>query len=312
MLSLVVNFVRGALMGIAEVIPGVSGGTIALVVGVYRTLIDAISDAFLAVRQLFGLAGHKPSLSSFWATFKSLPWRLLLPLVVGMAVAFLSVARLIESVLENYPLQLRALFFGLVLAGVYVPIHMALRIGRARLTDVLLVAVAFIGAFMVTGIPPETVTDPSLLFVFGGAAVAVCAWILPGVSGSFFLYSVGLYQPMIEAVNDRNLAYIGVFVAGAIVGLGLFVNLLKWLLAKHARVTLWVIVGLMLGSLRALWPWQDAGRGLLAPSSDVISVLAFFAIGVVFVTVLLVIEQRLRISEEDVDLDASGAPRQHT
>ena len=312
MVSFVVNFVRGALMGIAEVIPGVSGGTIALVVGVYRTLVDAIADGFLALRQLLGLAGHKPSISAFWRTFKSLPWKLLLPLVVGMAVAFLSVARIIETVLQEHPVQLRALFFGLVLAGVYVPVDMALRVARVRPTDLLIVAVAFVGAFMVTGIPPESVSDPNLIFVFGGAAVAICAWILPGVSGSFFLYSIGLYQPMIEAVNDRNLVYLGVFALGALVGLGLFVNLLKWLLAKHARVTLWAIVGLMLGSLRALWPWQDSDRGLLAPAGDVGSVLLFFGIGVIFVSILLVIEHRLRISEEDVDLDASGAPRQHT
>ncbi len=297
------------MMGIAEVIPGVSGGTIALIVGIYRSLIDAIANGFLALRQLLGLAGSKPSPKAALSTFTKLPWALLIPLLVGMIAAFLIGARLVEPLLEQYPNQLRALFFGLVLAGIYVPVHMVWRLGGWRLRDLLLVAPAFVVAFLVTGIPPENITEPSLIFIFLAAAVAICAWILPGVSGSFFLYSVGLYQPMIGAINDRNFAYIGVFALGALVGLGLFVNLLKWLLAKHARVTLIVVVGLMLGSLRALWPWQDAQRALLAPSDDLLIVMVFFLIGVAFVSLLLYLEHRLKISEEDVDLDSRGQPR---
>ncbi len=296
-------------MGVAEVIPGVSGGTIALIVGIYRSLIDAIANGFLALRQLLGLAGSRPSPRAAVATFAKLPWALLIPLLIGMAGAFLLGARLVEPLLEEYPNQLRALFFGLVLAGIYVPAHMVWRLGRWHIRDLLLIAPAFVAAFLVTGIPPETITEPSLIFIFLAAAVAICAWILPGVSGSFFLYSVGLYQPMIGAINDRNFVYIGVFALGALVGLGLFVNLLKWLLAKHARVTLILVVGLMLGSLRALWPWQDAERALLAPSDDLLIVVAFFLIGVAFVSLLLYLEHRLKISEEDVDLDSKGRPR---
>ena len=309
MLTVVINVFRGAMMGVAEVIPGVSGGTIALIVGIYRSLIDALANGFLAIRQLLGLAGKRPSLSAATLTFRKLPWALLVPLLIGMATAFLVGARLIEPALEQYPNQFRALFFGLVLAGIYVPAHMVWRLGRWGLRDLLLVAPAFAAAFLVTGIPPENVTRPSLIFVFLAAAVAICAWILPGVSGSFFLYSVGLYQPMIGAINDRNLTYIFVFMAGALIGLGSFVTLLKWLLAKHTRVTLIVVVGLMMGSLRALWPWQGDGRELEAPSGDWPVVALFFLVGLVFVASLLWFERRLKISEEDVDLDAKGQPR---
>lgn len=309
MLKILINFMRGAMMGVAEVIPGVSGGTIALIVGVYRTLIEAIANGFLALRQLVGVAGGKPSFSRAFSTLRKLPWALLVPLIIGMATAFLLGARLVEPLLDEHPEQMRALFFGLVLAGVFVPLHMVGRIAPWRFKDMALVLPAFLAAFLVTGIPPENVSDPSLIFVFAAAAVAVCAWILPGVSGSFFLYSVGLYEPMIGAVNDRNLAYIGVFMLGALVGLGTFVTFLKWLLAKHTRATLIVVVGLMLGSLRALWPWQGAERELLAPTGSVFEVVIFFVIGVAFVSALLLIERRLKISEEDVDLDDDGRPR---
>jgi putative membrane protein len=312
MVSFVVNFVRGALMGIAEVVPGVGAGTVALIAGVYRTLIDALADGFLAIRQVIGLAGGRPSFHKFSITLRSLPWRLLLPLGAGAATAFLLMARLMESLLEDYPTQMRGLFFGLVLTGVYVPFHIVLRIGRARFWDILIALGAFALAFSLTGVPPERVIDPNPLFVFLGAVVAGFPWVLPGVSGSFFLYSIGLYQPTIAAVNDLDLAYLAVFGIGVIVGLGTFVGLFQWLLAKHARLTWWVVVGLMLGSLRALWPWQNADRDLLAPAGDVGSVLLFFGIGVVFVSILLVLEHRYRISEEDVDLDSSGAPRAHT
>ncbi len=298
----IVNLVRGLLMGVAEVIPGVSGGTVALIVGVYRTLINAIADAVLALRQLVGLAQGGPSAGRFSGTLKSLPWGLLIPLAIGMGVAVILGAKFIEPLLETNPIQMKALFFGLVLAGVYVPAHMVIRAGGPwRTVDYVVALVFAIILFVLVGLPPATIDDPSPLVIFLSAAVAICALVLPGVSGSFLLLTLGMYESTIAAVNDRNIAYLAVFALGAIVGLALFVSVLKWLLAHRTRITLVVITGLMVGSLRALWPWEDDDRGLLAPSTDVLSAIVLFLVGMAIVVALILTERRLGLSEEQED-----------
>ena len=251
MLRLIVNLVRGGLIGIAEVIPGVSGGTIALIGGIYRTVIDAIADAVLALRQLVGLAEGRPSARRFGATVAGLPWRLLVPVGIGMAIAFVVGASVIEPLLEEHPVQMLALFFGLVLAGIWVPAHMVRTGAGWKPTYIVAAAIAAIVLFFLTGLPPATIADPNPIIVMLAAAVAICALVLPGVSGSFLLLSIGLYEPTLDAVNNRDIVYIGAFGLGAIIGLGAFVTLLKWLLAHRAGITLAVLTGLMVGSLRA-------------------------------------------------------------
>ncbi len=307
MLATVTNVVRGALIGLAEVIPGVSGGTVALIVGVYETLINAIADAVLAVRQLVGLGAGpragKASARAATATFRGLPWQVLVPVAIGMFSALILGARFIEPLLEQHPVPTRALFFGLVLAGAYVPAHMVIRTapGRWRGTDLAIGTAAAILVFGLTGLPPATIADPNPIVIVLAAAVAICALVLPGVSGSFILLSLGMYETTISAVNDRNVGYIALFGFGALVGLASFVTLLKWLLANRARITLVIITGLMVGSLRALWPWQSEDRDLLAPFTDIGPVLLLFTTGVAVVVVLLLVERRLGISEEQTD-----------
>lgn len=299
MFRVVVDLVRGGLIGVAEVIPGVSGGTIALIVGIYRTLIDAIANVVLAGRQVLNLAPGGPAAAA--RTLRNLPWRLLIPVAIGMATALVLGAGIIEPLLEEYPVQMLALFFGLVLAGVWVPAHMVHRGVGWRPTYVLAAAVAAIVLFFATGLPPATISDPSLFVVMLAAAVAICALVLPGVSGSFLLLSIGLYEPTIQAVNDRDFVYLGAFALGALIGLGSFVTLLKWLLEHRAGITLAIVTGLMLGSLRALWPWQTEDRDLLAPDSLLLPAILIAALGAAFVVVLLFIERRLGISEEQTD-----------
>jgi putative membrane protein len=296
---LFVDLIRGGLIGVAEVIPGVSGGTIALIVGIYRTVIDAIADVVLAGRQLVGLAPGGPS--GAVRTFRGLPWRLLIPVGVGMVAMVVIGAAVVEPLLEEYPVQMLALFFGLVLAGIWVPAHMVHRGAGWRPSYVAAALVAAVVLFFVTGLPPATIENPNPIIVMVAAAVAICALVLPGVSGSFLLLSIGLYEPTIQAVNDRNLLYLGAFAIGAIIGLGAFVTLLKWLLAHRAGITLAVLTGLMFGSLRALWPWQTEDRDLLAPDSLLVPALLVGALGAGFVVVLLLVERRLGISEEQVD-----------
>jgi len=300
-LAVIANLVRGALIGVAEVIPGVSGGTIALIVGIYRTVIDAIADAVLALRQLVGLAEGGPSGRAFGRTLRGLPWALLIPVGIGMATAVVLGAKFIEPLLEEHPIQMRALFFGLVLAGIWVPAHMVHRLGGWKLGYVLAALVAAVALFFITGLPPAVIENPSPVVVALAAAVAICALVLPGVSGSFLLLSFGLYEPTLQAVNDRDLVYLGAFAIGAIIGLGSFVTLLKWLLVHRAAITLAILTGLMVGSLRALWPWESENRDLLAPTEAVGSALLMALAGVLVVVVLLVIERRLGMSEEQED-----------
>ena len=296
----IVNLIRGVLIGVAEVIPGVSGGTVALIVGLYRRLIDAIADVVLAGRRL--ITGPR---SEVGPLIRGLPWAMLVPVALGMVTAVILGARIIEPLLETHPEQMRALFFGLVAAGIVVPLGILLRTPPGGFTwrDAVLIVVAAAAAALLTGLPPGNVTDPPLIVVFLAAAVAICALVLPGVSGSFLLLSLGLYTTTIAAVNERNIAYLAVFALGAIFGLAAFVSILRWLLDHRARLTMAVIVGLMIGSLRALWPWQDDDRGLLAPSSDVPSVILLALVGVAIVAVLLWVERRLHLTEAEAELE---------
>ena len=302
MLKFITNLGRGALMGSAEVVPGVSGGTLALIVGIYQTLINSIADLVLSVRQLVGLAPGKASTKTAVSTFKSLPWRLLIPVAIGMGAAVILGAKLIEPLLDEQPIAMKALFFGLVIAGTYVPAHMVTKVGGWSSSFVLLGLISAVFVFFLTGLPQGNVADPSLIVVFFWASIAICALVLPGVSGSFLLLTVGMYDPTIAAVNDRNLAYLIVFALGAVLGLAIFVSLLKWLLENRARVTLVIITGLMLGSLRALWPWQGPERELLAPTDQVGIALLLFIAGAAFVTILLALERKFGETEEQKDL----------
>ncbi|MGF1647636.1 MAG: DUF368 domain-containing protein [Kineosporiaceae bacterium] len=278
----------GALIGTAEVIPGVSGGTIALVVGVYDRL---IGGADLVLRGLAELVRPSRGPAEALRHLRLVPWPVIVPVIVGMAVAVVVGASVIEPLREGYPVGARALFLGFIAASVLVPLRMAGGIGNARqLAWVLPPAVA---AFLLTGLPPGRVDDPALPVVSMAAAVAICALVLPGVSGSFLLEAVGLYDATISAVNERDGAYLLAFALGAVVGLASFVRVLGWLLTRHRRSTLLIMAGLMIGSLRALWPWQTEDRGLLAPTGgtgDILGVVALVVAGAVGVLTLVAVE----------------------
>lgn len=168
-------------------------------------------------------------------------------------------------------------------------------VGRAWNSKfVVLGLIAAAVSMVLTGLPSVDQNNPSLLLVAPAAAVAVCALVLPGVSGSFILVVLGMYEPTLAAVNDRDFVYLGVFVLGAIVGLGLFVGVLEWLLTNHRTVTLVVMTGLMLGSLRALWPWQGEQRELVAPEAGSEGVWLFALAGIAVVVIVLIVERLLQ------------------
>jgi putative membrane protein len=282
--AIALNALRGFLIGVAEVIPGVSGGTIALIVGAYQRIIDsaaAFTKGLLQLRTL-NFKGVKKE-------FNKIDLALLVPLGIGMLSAIVLAAAALAPLLESEPEIMRGLFFGMILASLYVPYKMAAKSWVTKDYAVGLAAAAL--AFGLTSLPRAAEFEPSLLIVFLGASVAICALALPGVSGSFLLLTLGLYAPTIAAVNDRNLTYLLVFVLGAIVGLGAFSTLLSWLLENKRQVTLVIMTGLMLGSLRALWPWQEQQGEVLAPTS-VEPLWSLFA-GVVVVGGLILWQSRL-------------------
>ena len=278
------DVIRGGLIGVAEVIPGVSGGTVALIVGVYQTI---ISSASAVVRGFLSLFVPRLRARPTWAEVQ---WGRILPILAGMLAAIVVAARVLEPLLDTYPEHTRALFAGLIVMSLWVPITMVG--GRFRLTELGAAALAAVISFILVGFPAGAVSDPSLWLVIPSAAIAVCALVLPGVSGSFLLLTLGMYEPTIDAVNTLDFAYLGAFIVGAIIGLGSFVVLLQWLLTHRKRITLVVMTGLMVGSLRALWPWQGEGRELLAPQSEnLVSIAGLFVLGVVVVALLISVER---------------------
>ncbi|MGB3828915.1 MAG: DUF368 domain-containing protein [Ornithinimicrobium sp.] len=298
-----VDLLRGFLIGSAELVPGVSGGTVALVTGVYEQLIDSASHVVGAARVL--VTGPERRTRMMRELHRT-DWRLVAPVLIGMALAVLSIAGVMSAFVTDHPEHARGLFFGLVAASVIVPIRMLPPARRSVLYDVGLGAVAAITAFLLVSLAGGTSSvDPPLYVVFVAAAVAICALVVPGVSGSFLLLAVGLYTVTLEAVDQRDLVYVGVFAAGAAFGLASFVQLLSYLLREHRRVTLVVMTGLMIGSLRALWPWQSEAAGgsgadgpgaLLAPQAPVAGPVLLMVLGAVIVLILVWVEAR---SERD-------------
>ena len=288
------DLLRGFLIGMAELVPGVSGGTVALVTGVYDELIDSASHVIGAGRQ--AVSGRLPAVRTELARTD---WWLVLPVLVGMGAAVLTVAGVMESFVSDHPEHARGLFFGLVLVSILVPIRMLPDATRPRWVDALLVVAVAVATFLVVAGAGAT-ADPPLVLVALAASVAICALVLPGVSGSFFLLTVGLYTTTLDAVDSRDLVYVGVFAVGAIGGLVVFVPVLRHLLHAHRRTTLLVMSGLLAGSLRALWPWQEVPEGaageahgpgaLLAPYDPVGGPVLLMLLGAAVVAALLSLE----------------------
>ena len=214
---------------------------------------------------------------------------LVIPLLIGMAVAVLSVAGPVAGLVETHPKTMRALFLGLVLGSVLVPVRLSG--GAWRLRELLLFGAGAAAGLLFTSLPTTSMT-PSPWIIAPAAAIAICALVLPGVSGSFILLSLGLYQPTLQAVDERDLAYLAWFGLWACVGLVVMVRLMRYLLVRFHRGTMVVLAGVMIGALRSLWPWQDEAGTLLAPGADWPSLLGLALLGVVVVQLLVLVESR--------------------
>lgn len=272
------NLLRGFLMGSADVVPGVSGGTIALVLGIYERLVHAIRTGASVlgslVRGRFGEALQRA---------RTVEWNFLVPLLAGIGLAIVSLAALIEHFLEEEPTNTAAVFFGLVAGSILVAWRLVGRWDNRRMGTAVAVAVI---AFAVLGLRSEEITDPSTVLFFVAGAIAIIAMILPGISGSFILLMLGMYEAVLAAVNDRDLLVVGVFLVGAVIGLAAFSTLLDRMLRDHHDTVMAGLIGLMAGSLRVLWPWPDGTdtSNLASPSEPLVPVvLAVVGFAVVMV-----------------------------
>lgn len=298
------HFAQGLLMGSADIIPGVSGGTMALIVGVYERLIDSLSSGFSMLLALIRLRAADAARHG-----REIEWWLVGPLLVGIVAAIGVASFFLPGLIDTYPHQMRGLFLGLVAASIAVP---WLRIGRMTWRLLLLALAGAVAAFFLVGLPLlGAEPQPNLLRVFASASIAICAMILPGVSGAFLLEVLGIYEPTIDALRAAMgleapaVGYVAVFILGAMVGLGVFSKILDWLLEHYHDRTMAALVGLMAGSLRALWPWQpweSHERVLLwpQPGDPVGSVILLTASGFLFVALLTWLGSR-RIADSTPD-----------
>ncbi|WP_082099346.1 DUF368 domain-containing protein [Demequina maris] len=305
-LLVALDVVRGAMIGTAETVPGVSGGTVALMTGVYETLLTSAGHLIAGIRHAVtdGLRGR--GLAEARAQLGRVAWGVVLPIGVGMVVALLTMAHVMEGLLEDHPETMRGLFLGLVLASLAVPFRHSRRAEPRSpavpwtMREWLLAAVAAVAVGIVVSLPAGNLS-PEWYVLIPAGALAVSALVLPGLSGSFLLLTLGLYEPTIAALNDRDLGYLATFAIGLAIGLVTIVKLLQWLLEHRRRVTLVVLTGIMAGSLVALWPWQDADGMRIAPTEPIVAPLLAALAGAAVVIAILVAEHRMLARREAVE-----------
>jgi len=243
---------RGLCMGAADVVPGVSGGTMALVLGIYERFIGSLGSIDLAlVKSLPKLFGAKRE--EAFTELRRADIAFLVFLALGIGTAILSASKLIPWLIDHYPAHMNALFFGMIVASVAVPFKMMQRHGVVEAINFVLMT-AF--AWWFSGLSVLEIQMPlPALFVCG--TVAICAMMLPGISGSFLLLILGQYKYVLSALRDLNIPVIVVFGGGCVFGLLAFSRVLRWLLAKFPSPTLAALCGLMVGSLQKIWPYKD-------------------------------------------------------
>jgi len=237
---------KGLAMGAADVVPGVSGGTIAFISGIYEELITSIGNINLSLLSTLRKEGIGP-------TWKQLNGNFLMALFTGIFISVISLAKLMGWLLINKPIFLWSFFFGLVVASIF---FVGKQISKWNLGAIVLFIIGALLAYYISSLPAMG-TNESNWFLFIAGALAICAMILPGISGAFILVLLGAYQPVLSALNNRDLKTIGIIGAGAIIGLLSFSKLLKWLFKNYRDLTLATLTGFILGSLNKIWPWKE-------------------------------------------------------
>lgn len=300
-------------MGAADVVPGVSGGTIAFIFGIYEELIYSIKKVSGESLLLF-LKGK------FVQGIKSIPFSFLIPLALGILTAIFSLASIISHLLETQPEFIWSFFFGLVLASIII---IWPRVKTWDLPDILGLIASTVFAYVLTGLVPGTTPD-GLIFFFLSGVIAIIAMILPGISGSFILVLLGKYQQILDAVVDKNFAILIAVTAGCAVGISLFSRVLSWLFAKHHDISMAILIGFMIGSLRKVWPWKEVistrinSHGEVVPlleknilpamTTETLMVVGMFIFGIVVMMLL----NKLQVSKEHLtDIKDSKFTKEH-
>lgn len=237
---------RGCAMGAADVVPGVSGGTIAFITGIYEELIDSIKAVDLqAVKLLL-----KFKLAEFW---KKINGNFLISVIAGIGISIFSLAKLMTWLLENHPIYIWSFFFGLIIAS---SVLVAKEIKKRNIFTVISLILGAVIAYGITVMTPSETPD-SWWFIILSGAIAICAMILPGISGAFILLLMGKYTYILGAVSAFNIGVLLLFAVGAVAGITSFSHLLSWLLKHHHTATVSLLTGFMVGSLNKVWPWKE-------------------------------------------------------
>ena len=237
---------KGIAMGAADVVPGVSGGTIAFISGIYEELVNSIKNIDLtAIKLLF-----TGKFAQFW---KKINGNFLLALILGIAISIFSLAKLMTYLLTHEPIGTWSFFFGLIIASV---ILVSRDVRKWNVATVVALLAGGVAAYAITVITPATTPDTWWFIILSGA-IAICAMILPGISGAFILLLMGKYAFIMKAVGDFNIGVILLFVIGAVIGIVSFSHLLSWLLKNYKDVTIALLTGFMIGSLNKVWPWKE-------------------------------------------------------
>ena len=236
----------GFLMGVADLIPGVSGGTIAFICGIYARLIEGIKSFDLdAVRMILRL--------DFKGLWEKIPFLFFIPLGLGLVTAVFSLSGLLGHLFQHHPVALWSFFFGLILGSI---VLLSRETWQWNARDWAAFVIATFLTYILVGLPVMKTPD-TLPFLFLSGAIAICAMILPGISGSYLLVIMGKYEQVLDAISSRDFLSLAVFGAGIVTGILSFVRLVSWLLHHRRRVTLIALTGIMTGALRTVWPWKE-------------------------------------------------------
>ena len=243
---------KGMGMGAADVVPGVSGGTIAFITGIYEELINSIKSVNLNAIKLF----FSGKFTEFW---KAINGTFLLSVFIGIGISIFSLAKGLEYLLNHFPILVWAFFFGLIVASA---VYVARTIKKWNLGTITAGIAGIAVAYFITIISPAE-ANTTYWFIFIAGSIAICAMILPGISGSFILVLLGMYKFILEAVGNLEIAVILTFMAGAVLGIIAFSNVLSWLLKKYHNITIAILAGFMVGSLNKVWPWKEVTETFL-------------------------------------------------
>jgi putative membrane protein len=239
------TFFKGMAMGAADIVPGVSGGSIALITGIYQRLLDSINSFHSTNLRLL----LKFEIKKF---YKAVNGTFLLSLLLGILTSIFSLSKVITYLMEDHPIPLWSFFCGLILVSAFVILR---EIKRWHLGVIIALIIGTIGAYLITELPPTSSPD-ALWFTFVSGAIAICAMILPGISGSFILLILGKYEQILEAVSNKDIITLGVFALGCLIGILSFSRVISWLLKRYYATTIGLLSGFMLGSMNKLWPWK--------------------------------------------------------